>query len=58
MAKLTAKAFQAELAALAASLRRQIESQIHNSHVTIGLSTGAAAAAPGHAHRQDGQTTN
>ena len=28
-----------------ASLRRQIESQIHNSHVTIGLSTGATAAA-------------
>ena len=34
-----------EIQAVAASLRRQIEGQIRNSHVTIGLSTERASAA-------------
>lgn len=42
-----------EIHAVAASLRRQIEAQIRNSHVTIGLSTGSIDATMGHIRGQD-----
>ena len=42
-----------EIHAAAASLRRQIEAQIRNSHVTIGLSTGSTDATMGHPRRPD-----